>query len=70
MYQSLIIYILTLAHINGVVMKTKMLIRNTSYMKRELSDTEKELAMMDAKAESLEPIHQWTIDSTEVSEAI
>lgn len=40
---------------NGVVMKRKMLIRNISYMKRELSEMEKELAMIDAKTEIVEP---------------
>ena len=36
-------------------MKREMLIRNISYMQRELSDMKNKLAMMDAKVESLEP---------------
>ncbi|MFC1503339.1 hypothetical protein ACFL53_03170 [Pseudomonadota bacterium] len=35
-------------------MERKMLIRNISYMERELADMKKELAQLDAKAEVLE----------------
>ncbi|WP_170107635.1 hypothetical protein [Photobacterium lipolyticum] len=35
-------------------MERKMLIRNISYMERELADMKKELAQLEAKAEVLE----------------
>lgn len=39
---------------DDAVMKRKMLVRNISYMKKELLEMEKELAMMDSKAEPRE----------------